>query len=332
MVTIKDVGKLAGVSFKTVSRVLNNDPAVREPTRQRVLEAADALGYRPNAAARGLRQRRTHTIGFISDEIGSTPFTGLSLQGAQDAAWDNNLLLLSINTAKLSSRKEAAVDMLLYRQVEGIIYAAMYHREVVPPEAIRSVPTVLLDCYMADQSLPSVVPDEYLGGYTATEHLLDKGFRRIGMINHTEAQAAATGRLSGYRQALADRDISADEAWVVEDLARIDGGFRATLKLLESTPDIEAIFCFNDRMAMGAYQALDELDRSIPNDIAIIGFDNEPNLGEWLRPPLTTLELPHYAMGQWAIVSLLGMMTNPQLEQQPIQARLACSLIQRGSA
>lgn len=334
MTTIKDVAKEAGVSFKTVSRVLNGEPAVRPDTRQKVLDAIATLGYQPNEVARGLRTQRVHAIGFVSDEIGTSPFAGKILQGAHERAWEQGFLLLSVNTERDEGRKQAAVDMLLGRQVDGIIYAAMYHREVHPPKAIHQAATVLLDCYAADRSLPSVAPDEELGGYTATTYLLAKGYRRVGFIKHNVVQPASVGRLAGYQRALAEYDIPLDESLIVEERAFIAGGFQGTQRLMALPHPPEAIFCYNDRTALGAYQALQELGLAIPADVAIVGFDDEPDLAALLRPPLTTLALPHYEMGRWAVDHLLTLIAHPRDTQAPapVQYLIECPLIERASA
>jgi LacI family transcriptional regulator len=333
-VTIKDVADRAGVSFKTVSRVLNNDPAVRESTRSKVLAAIDSLGYQPNVLARSLRTQRTHTIGFVSDEIGTSPYAGRMLQGAQDCAWEQNFVLLSIDTGRDEQLKQAAIDTLLGRQVEGIIYAAMYHRVVHPPPSVYQVPTVLLDCFVEDRSLASVTPNEELGGYTATSCLLSKGYRRIGFLNHNVPQPASLGRLAGYKKALAEHGISLDEQLMVKDRGFIDGGYRAAQRLMSLPQPPEAIFCFNDRMALGVYQAFQELGVAIPGDVAVVGYDNEPDLAAWLRPPLTTLELPHYEMGRWAASHLLGLIAQERDAggAEPVQHLMTCALVERESA
>src|SRR6266542_641584 len=163
--SMHDVARLAGVSQTTVSFVVNNVPNanIPEETRDRVLSAINELGYRPNAMARSLRSQRSHMIGFLSDEVATTPHAGKIIQGAQDAAWESNKMLLVINTGRHTDIEAAAVEMLLERQVEGIIYATMYHRSVTLPLALSRVPVILLNCYVEDRSLPSVVPDELRG-------------------------------------------------------------------------------------------------------------------------------------------------------------------------
>jgi LacI family transcriptional regulator len=332
--SMKDVAQLVGVSQTTVSFVLNNVPDANIPaeTQERVWEAVRELGYRPNALARGLRAQRTHTIGFISDEIATTPHAGRMIQGAQDFTWGFEKLLLLVNTGGDQKMKQAAVDALLERQVEGIIYATMYHRLAFPPVNIREVPTVLLDCYCEDRSLPSIVPDEVSGGYAATKLLLDKGHRRIGYLNNEDPIPAAHGRLQGYQQALAEYDILFDEALVTRTRSDQAAGYDATLLLMKSANRPTALFCFNDRMAMGAYDALRKLGLSIPDDVAVVGFDNQEIIAAHLYPALTTIELPHYQMGQWAAQHLLQLIDKPGKSQEaPVQHKMMCPPVSRAS-
>lgn len=331
--SMKDVADLAGVSRTTVSFVLNNKPHANIPpqTQDRIRAAVKTLGYRPNALARGLRAQRTHTIGFVSDEIGTTPYAGQILQGAQESAWEHKTLLLSVNTSRKKDLKEAGVNALLERQVDGIIYATMYHREANPPKQVREVPTVLLDCFMKDRSLPSVVPDEINGGYMATKFLLEKGHRQIAFVNDNSAVPAVFGRLTGFKQALAEYGLPFDERLLEREPSSPSGGYEATKRLMSLPQPPTAIFCFNDRMAMGAYDALRKLNKKIPDDVAIIGFDNQQLIAADLHPSLTTMALPHYEMGQWAVEHLLKLIEKQSNGVAPVQHLLKCPLIVRES-
>jgi LacI family transcriptional regulator len=333
--SMQDVADLAGVSKTTVSFVINKVPGSNIPpeTQERVWKAIRKLGYRPNIMARGLRSSKTHTIGFITDEIATTPHAGKILKGAQELAWEHEYLLLLVNTSGNQQMKTAAVDMMLDRQVDGIIYATMYHRPVNPPAQLRDVPAVLLDCYVKDRSLPSVVPDEVLGGYIATEHLLKKGHRRIGFANNSHQIPATLGRLEGYQQALAAAGIPFDDTLVRYGRSEPGGGYQVVRELMQLPTPPTAIFCFNDRMAMGAYNALRELNLAIPNDVAIIGFDNQELFAAHLQPPLSTMALPHYEMGRWAVNHLLASIEQPELEEttNPPQQQIICPLIERQS-
>jgi LacI family transcriptional regulator len=326
-----DVARVAGVSQTTVSFVVNNVPNINIPqeTRDRVWAAVEELGWRPNAMARGLSLQRSHTIGLISDEVAISPHTGKIIQGAQDAAWASNKLLVVLNTSRRAEVEAAAIEMLLERQVEGIIYATMYHRPVTLPPLLTKVPTVLLDCYVEDRSLPSVVPDELQGGRMATEALLQKGHRRIGFINNVDPIPATFGRLEGYKQALAAFDVPFNASLVCSGKSTAEEGYRCAVELMQLPERPTALFCFTDQMAMGAYDAIRQLGLSIPDDVAIIGFDNLELIAAHLRPPLTTMELPHYAMGQWAVQYLLNHVegSNPE----PVQQTIICPLIERAS-
>ena len=333
--SMKDVAELAGVSSTTVSFVINQAPNtnIPEETQARVWEAVRKLNYRPNVMARGLRVQKTHTIGFISDEVATTPFAGRMLQGAQDLAWEHNYLLLLINTGGNQEMKQVAVDTLLDRQVDGIIYATMYHRAVHPPENVREVPTVLLDCYTDDAALPSVVPDEMKGGREATEHLLAKGHRRIAYIGDADPVTAQRLRLAGYRQALAAAGASFDDALVRTGTSAPAGGYDCAMELLQLDPWPTALFCFNDRMAMGAYDAVRKLGLRIPDDVAIVGYDNHEIIAGHLHPGLTTMQLPHAAMGRWAVAHLLDLLQakSASTDQKPVQHMIDCPLIERAS-
>jgi LacI family transcriptional regulator len=330
--TMYDVAKHAGVSQTTVSFVVNNvDSAnIPEETRERVWSAINELGYRPNALARALRSQRSQTIGLVSDEVATTPFAGKIIQGAQDAAWAANKLLVVINTGRRAEIEAAAVELLLEHQAEGIIYATMYHRPVTLPPAFRQVPTVLLDCYVEDRSFPSVVPDEVEGGRTATEVLLQKGHRRIGFLNDSNLIPAAFGRLEGYKRALATNGLPFDARLVAAGANSAAGGYRAAQELMQLPEPPTALFCFSDPMAMGAYDALRKLGRSIPHDVAVVGFDNQELIVDNLHPPLSTLELPHYQMGQWAVRYLVEHAGHLPAEA-PIQHALSCPYIERSS-
>jgi len=328
---LKDVADRVGVSIKTVSNVINGHQArVSESTRIRVLETIEELGYRPHAAAQGLRTRRSHCIGFISDQVAFTPYAGAIIKGAHDLSWAHDKILLIVNVDGDPAAAATAVETMLARRVEGIIYAAMYHRVVQPPDSIREVPTVLLNCFCADRSLPSVVPDEVTGGREATESLLRKGHRRIGLLNVGRFIPAAIGRLEGYKQALAAYEVPFDRSLVRGGNSMADSGYRYTLELMQLPDPPTALFCGSDRMAMGAYDALKELGAVIPDDVAVRGFDDQEMIAPYLRPPLSTSALPHYEMGEWAVRYLLEHAEYGQ-EEQPIQQMMHCPLVERAS-
>jgi LacI family transcriptional regulator len=330
--TMYDVATHASVSQTTVSLVLNNvaNHGIPEETTQRIWAAVKELGYRPNALAKGLASNRSNQIGFITDSIATTPHAGKIIEGAQDAAWAQGKLLLLVNTQERLDVTQAAIELMLAQRVEGIIYATMYHRLVQLPDIFHEIPTVLLDCYVEDRSLPSVVPGEIAGGRSATEVLLQKGHRRIGFINNVDLIPATFGRLEGYKQALAAYGIAFDEALVQTGKDSASGGFDATLALMRLAEPPTALFCFNDRIAMGAYDALRELGLRIPEAVSVIGFDNQELIADHLYPGLSTMELPHYAMGHWVVSYLLEHSVGIPTSIVP-QHVLECRYIERGS-
>lgn len=329
--TIQDIAHLAGVGPGTVSRVLNDHPNVSRKTREKVLAVINRMEYRPSFSARHMRTQRSHLIGFLNDEVATTPHAGDIIQGAQDIAWENGRFLMVISTGGNLERAEAAVEALLERDVEGIIYASMYHREIVLPNNADSVPMVLANCYDNGRKVPSVVPDEHGGGYNATKALLSKGHRRIGFINVYPIEPgipASIGRLAGYRQALLDGGAGYDETLVRFGFGHAESGYLLALELMRLREPPTALFCGNDRTAMGAYNALHELGLSIPKDVAIIGFDNQEIIATALRPPLTTMQLPHYQMGRWAIERVLMGTNSTSSADQHV---LPCPIVERQS-
>jgi len=330
MATIKDVAQLAGVSFKTVSRVINRSPYVRDEVRQKVLRAADTLEYRPHHHARHMRTQRSKVFAFVSDDIATTPFAGQIIQGAQEAARQREMLLLTFSTAGDPAMEEAAVQMALERGVEGIIFATMYHRAVqVPKDAFR-LPLVLVDCFARDGRVRSAVPDEVNGGLLATRLLLEKGHRRVAMINADQKYPAAAGRFSGYRQALEGFGIRVKPELVRTGGWWQDDGYEHALALLELMPVPTAIFCASDRIAMGVYDALKEKGLRIPGDVSVVGFDNQELLAAHSRPPLTTIRIPYFEMGSWAVDQLTD--AEPKEDRSAFEPiKLDCPLVSRAS-
>ena len=328
MPTIKDVAKLAGVSFKTVSRVINRSPHLKDEMRQKVLRAIDALEYRPHHNARHLRTGRSNVLAFINDDIAMTPFAGRIIQGAQEASWRNGMLLLTLHTGGDRSFERAAFQAALERQVEGIIFATMYHRAVEVPDAALELPLVLVDCFASNGPYTSVVPDEIGGGYAATKCLLEKGHRRIAMINADLKYPAAAGRLEGYRKALDGFGVKFDSSllrtggWWQED------GYEHAMSLLEIKPT--AIFCVSDRVAMGVYDALKERGLRVPEDLSVVGFDDQELIAPHVRPPLTTIRVPYFEMGSWAVEHLVKIGEEINKSRKQV-VTLECPLVLRSS-
>jgi LacI family transcriptional regulator len=332
---MRDVARAAGVSQTTVSFVINNVPDAHIPqaTRERVWAAVKRLGYRPNAIARGLRRDTTDTIGFVTDEVATTPFAGQLIHGAQDAAWERDKLLLLVNTGGDPAVEARALATLVDRRVDGIVYATMYHRVVEPGGQLRELPAVLLDAEAADGSLPSVVPDEESAAFVATSVMLEARHQRIGFLNSADPSPAASGRLAGYRRAVEARALPFDESVVRSCRAVQGGGYDATRALMAVHDPPTALLCFNDQIAMGAYQALFDRKLRIPEDTAVVGFDDHELIAPCLRPGLSTVALPHYEMGHWAVQHLLDLIEGSKTDRQRpvVQHRMHCPYVARES-
>jgi len=332
--TMGDVARLSGVSQTTVSFVINNvhNSNISSKTRAAVLKAVKELGYKPNAMAIGLRTSQSRLIGLVTDEIATTPFGGLIIQGAQDAARAQHRLLMLMNSATDANTEDEEISTLLSQQVEGIIFATMRHRSITPSQLLNQIPSVLLDCRDANNSLPSVVPDEFLGGYQATEALLKKGHSRIGMINPWENVPSAQLREKGFRQALTDHNIPVDDMLIAYgDGGNAKTGYDGAKTLFSKYSDLTALFCFNDRVAMGVYDALRQMQKRIPEDVAVIGFDNYEIISSNLYPQLTTMQLPLYEMGKWAVETVLKVAQSTDEPEPAQQMMLPCPIVMRNS-
>ncbi|WP_318212767.1 MULTISPECIES: LacI family DNA-binding transcriptional regulator [unclassified Streptomyces] len=329
-ITMSDVARHAGVSRTTVSFVLNDRPgaAIPDATRQRILAAIDELGYRPNAGARALAAKRSEWYGLIT-EIVTAPFAVDVIKGAQDRAWLDRKFLLIAASEGDAAQEAAALDKLLEQRVEGLLYATTWHRAVTLPRAAREVPTVLVNCYDAEGELPSVVPDEVAGGHRAARHLVEAGHERIGFINLDPDIPAALGRREGYERALREAGLPSDPSLVVSGHATADGGYSAACALLDRADRPTALFCGNDRMAMGAYDAIKERGLRIPDDVAVVGYDNQELIAAYLRPKLTTLALPFEAMGAKGVDMLAALAAGQPLDTRRVT--VDCPLLERSS-
>ncbi|WP_167971495.1 LacI family DNA-binding transcriptional regulator [Lentzea indica] len=331
-VRMSDVAARAGVSTATVSMVLNgvNSTRISPQTQQRVREAAEAVGYKPNSVARSLRTQQTRMVGLISDTIASTPFAGRMLAGANDVAREQGHLVVLVDTERDVEAERQALQALSGQQVDAIIYACMWHRVVEVPEGLPG-DAVLLDCAPASGGRAAVVPDERAGGMAAVRELLAAGHRRIAFLDAEKRFDLVASRLryEGYLEVLADAGIEPDPALHVRAEPVAGGGREAALRLLELPEQRRptAMFCFNDRMAMGAYAAAHHCGLSIPGDLSVVGYDDQQLIAADLDPPLTTVALPHYEMGRWAMEVALGLLKG----DPAVPHLMPCPIIRRAS-
>ena len=294
------------MSPATVSFVLNETAGqtISAETRQRVLSAVAELGYRPNRAAQGLRHGRTATIGFVSHDVDFGEFAAAAIKGAHEASISHGNLLLLVNTGGSNKQAERMISDLLDRQADALIFAAVGTRSVVLPDVARRVPVVLLNCFTAKDAAPAILPNEVEGGRAATQALLDLGHRDIAYLTGNPVQWATKARLRGFRTALRAAGLASHEPTVLPGNYHADSGYELTQQLMRGTTRPTAIMCGNDRMAVGALLALLEMGVRVPQDVSVMGYDDQFQLAAEIRPALSTVRLPYDAMGRMAAEQL----------------------------
>ncbi len=307
--TIKQVAILARVSIKTVSRVINGEEYVHDDTRRRVTRAIRRLNYRPNALARSLVTRRSRSIGLVIADI-VNPFFPPLVRAVEDAAAARGYNVILCDTDEDATRERAVISVLLEKQVDGLILCASR----VPSGYLKGlagegVPLVLVNRVLAHPRAAAVVVDGAEGGRRATTHMLDLGHRRIAYLAGPAGSFSHRSRLRGYREALATRKIVFDPSLVAGGIASIAAGRQAMAALLDLKRPPSAVFAFDDLMAIGAIEEVHRRGCRVPEDVAIVGFD-DIDLAAFVDPPLTTVAQPKAEMGRLAALRLLEMVEN----------------------
>jgi LacI family transcriptional regulator len=327
-VTIRDVAAQAGVSIGTASKALNGQGKLRAETRDRVAAAARELGFSPNVLARGLLAGRTYTVGLITtDSFGR--FSIPVMLGAEDALGAGQMSVFMCDTRDDPAREQQYLRMLLGRHVDGLIVTG---RRIEPRPSIGTglgMPVVYAMTQSLDTDEPAILPDDYGGGRAAADHLLSAGRRSLGHITGPERFLCSRKRASGFCDAIAASggQFSAhdvlygewSEAW----------GRQAAGILLRSSPDVEAIFCGSDQIARGVSDALRLLGRRVPDDIALIGFDNWDPMVRGADPPLSTIDMCLEDVGRVAAEHLLSAING---EPTHGTHTVPCRLVIRDSA
>lgn len=332
--TSRDVARLAGVSHTAVSFVFNGraEGNLSPATQERIRQAAAQLGYRPDPVARGLRRRRTAVIGLVTDEIASSPFAGRLLRGAMEVAWGKEHLVLTVDSGGDPAKEDAAVAELLDRRVDGIIYAAMSLRRVRVPEGLHRTHSVLANCLPEDDSLPAVIPAERAGGRTAAQVLLDQGHRRLAHIGGLD-DIASVERLRGFRDTLRAEGVTVPKEWVVRTGGEIAAGYEGAMRVLDGVPADRrptGIFAYNDRVAAGVLHAATRLGIDVPGELSVVGYDDQEHMAAFLTPALTSIALPHRAMGETAARILLDAIDTGRTPPATVR-RIACPAVSRDS-
>jgi len=309
-VSIKDIAREASVSHSTVSRALSNSPLVSEETRVRIQHLAREMGYSPDAQARSLVKGRTHTIGVVVTTI-ADPFIAEVVQGIEITAHDHGYSVILASSSFEPERELDAVEMLRSKRVDGLIVTSSRVGAIYLEHLERlAVPVVLVNNHREETGRYtfSIGVDNQHGGCLAVQHLTDLGYRRIGYVTGPANHSSNVGRLEGYRQALASAGITFDPVLVVPGNGRSDGGERALPVLMRLKPPPTAVFCYNDMTAIGLLRAAKEAGLSVPQHLAVVGFDDIP-FSSYVHPSLTTVAQPKFEMGEQAVQMVLELMT-----------------------
>jgi LacI family transcriptional regulator/LacI family repressor for deo operon, udp, cdd, tsx, nupC, and nupG len=330
MATLKDVAREADVSVSTVSRVFNNPEKVRPDTRRDVREAADALGYQPSRVARRLRleQGEANLIGLVIPDI-QNPFFADVTRGVEDVARDNDYALIISNSDEDPDKQKLAVDTLKTEDVDGVIVPPV---SATDPEVRRlldsGIAVVCVDRRIESERVDVIVSDNRQGAYEAVSHLIDLGHERIAFIGGIPRISTSTERREGYERALREHGLRVDPDLIKEGDSRRERGTYLTNDLLDLDDPPTAIFTGNNLTTLGALSAIVVRGLSVPEDVALVGYDDIP----WamaLNPPPTVVDQPGYEMGRRAARTLLDRLANPN--RSPTTVTLQPKLIVRQS-
>ncbi len=303
-VTMADVARESGVSLMTVSRVINSKVDVSEETRQRVLEVIDRLDYRPSGIARSLATRRTGTIGLVVPDI-SNPFFSDVARGVATEAYreDYNVFLCS---GEEDGRREIdLLHSLEEKRIDGLILCSSRLADDLMAATLARFPSaVLVNRRSRSPQVGTVLADDETGARLLVGHILRSGRRSIGFLSGPSVSHSGLARMRGYQAALAVAGLPCDEMLLRPCAPVVSSGLDAALALLAAQPQVDALFCYNDLVAVGALQACARLGRRVPDDVAVTGFDDVP-LAALVTPPLTTCCVPRYELGVRATQLLL---------------------------
>jgi DNA-binding LacI/PurR family transcriptional regulator len=320
-ITSYDVAEAAGVSQTTVSFVLNEVPgaSISDETRRRVLAVAEELGYVPDAAAQALGRGRTHIIGVVVTTL-ADPFIGTIVQIIESAAREQGYTVILASSNDISEREMEAVRMLQSRRVDGVIVTssrvgALYQERLEQ----LNVPVVLINSLVQHNGLYtfSIGIDNRHGGWLAAGHLIQKGHRQIAYLASPADRGDNMERMAGYRDALCEGGIEFDPSLVVQGTGRAGGGQRALHALLSLNDPPSAAFCYNDMTAIGLMDAARGAGLSLPQDLAIVGFDDIA-FARLAYPPLTTIAQPMAELGNGAVEMVLQLLTDDVEAETPV--------------
>lgn len=305
-VKIVDVAREANVSVATVSRVVNDIPLVNEETRQRVLEAIEKTGYKPNAIARSLKIQKTNTLGIMIPDISNPLYTDI-VRGAEDASAIYKYNIILSNTDFNPEKEEKSLDVLVEKQCDGIIYIGKDLTERMRSLLKKASSEVVLGCVQDKEGeISAVLIDNEKASYELTKNLIKKGHQDIAVIIDSQAGQVADDRLNGVLKAAKEAGFPIKENLIKRGRIDLNGGYAQMKEIIDSGEPYDLVICMNDQVAMGAMRAAEEAGLKIPEDFSITGF-NDYWVSAWLSPTLTTVRQPMYDLGAIAARMLIKM-------------------------
>ncbi len=317
---LEDIARESGFSIATVSRVLTKSTyPVRTAVREKILETARTMGYQPNLVARSLRTEQTNTVGILVDDLLS-PFTPPVVRGIQDRLKESNFISLIVNSDWDQEQEQLGIVSLLSRPVDGIIFVEYSHLTSSEALAGANKPGVFVHRLFGTPIKNSVVPDDVYGACLAVEHLVRLGHRAIAYISGPESWHNSKERLDGYQMTLAKYGLPQVEEWVRPGDWEIEDGYQAAHILVKLERRPTAIFAANDLMALGAIYAIQDAGLRVPEDVAVVGYDNREFT--WIaRPNITTVVMPVYEMGFIAADILLQQIAGGSREKVEVKVK-----------
>jgi LacI family transcriptional regulator len=326
--TIRDVAKEAGVSINTVSRALNGKPDISTETKKRILETVKRLGYRPNKLARGLRSNKTGVIGVIIADI-ANPFFSAVVKGMGKEAKTLHYSIILQDTGENYENEEEAIHIMLSEHVDGVLITPVQtKKKSIHMLQEFGIPFVLVARYFNEVDTDYVVADDAQGGYLATTHLIERGHRRIAFINGPLYNFSAIERLEGYKKSLHEHNIKVNRRLIRAGVLTMEDGYTHAKDMLRKiNPRPTAFFAFSDFVALGVMKAVREAGFRVPDDIAIVGYDDIA-FASCLEVPLTTVRMPKWEMGGEAVSILVKKINR---EEGRARLRMPVKLVVRQS-
>jgi len=329
--TIKDIANKLNISASTVSRALNDHPDISEDTKKLVSDVAKELNYFPNSIAKSLKSRRSKTIGVIVPEI-KHDFFASAISGIEKVAYNSKYTILLTQSSESFEREKINTQTLESHRIAGLIVSISQkttNSDHFKNLLNRNLPIVFFDRVCTDLEVSKVIIDDEESAFKAVNHLLQRGYKKIAHISGFPELKICNDRLMGYKRAIEEKGLDVDKSLIVFSGLHEDDGYNSLKNLVDSGNIPDAIFCGNDPVAVGAYKKIKEYGLKIPDDIALVGFSNNP-ITALLEPGITTIDQPSFLMGERAAEILIEQIESNE-PLKPLTEVLKTNLIIRGS-